>query len=99
MARRTAQPTPSCAPPCCTSSHPTPNYGSFWPNDWKAMHPQTDLALALDPARLFRRAVGSPPDDWQARLLRSDARQILLNCTRQAGKSTSTAALALHTAL
>jgi hypothetical protein len=63
------------------------------------MHPQTDLALALDPARLFRRAMGSEPDDWQARLLRSEARQILLNCTRQAGKSTSTAALALHTAL
>jgi hypothetical protein len=58
-----------------------------------------DLALALDPAQLFRRAIGSPPDDWQARLLRSDARQILLNCTRQAGKSTSTASLALHTAL
>lgn len=62
------------------------------------MNPQTDLALALDPARLFRRAMGSPPDDWQARLLRSSSRQILLNCTRQAGKSTGTATLALHTA-
>jgi hypothetical protein len=36
---------------------------------------------------------------WQARLLRSQARQLLLNCTRQAGKSTCTAALALHQAL
>jgi hypothetical protein len=29
-------------------------------------------------------------------MLRSDARQIILNCSRQAGKSTVTAALALH---
>jgi len=61
--------------------------------------PQTDLAIALDPARLFRRAAGSMPDPWQARLLRSPARQIILNCSRQAGKSTATAALALHEAL
>src|SRR6266511_2797495 len=61
--------------------------------------PQTDLAIALDPARLFRRAAGHPPDPWQARLLRSPARQIILNCSRQAGKSTATAALALHEAL
>src|SRR5690349_8471056 len=99
MVRRTAQLMPSCAPRCCTSLRPIPNCGYCWPSDWKPMHPQIDLALALDPARLFRRAVGSEPDPWQAQLLRSDARQILLNCTRQAGKSTSTAALALHTAL
>ena len=57
-----------------------------------------DLALALDPARLFRRALGAEPDPWQARLLRSEARQIILNCSRQAGKSTCTAVLALHAA-
>lgn len=61
--------------------------------------PQIDLAMALDPARLFRRAVSARPDPWQTRLLRSPARQILLNCSRQAGKSTSTAVLALHAAL
>ena len=59
----------------------------------------TDLTLALDPARLFRRVVGGAPDPWQTRVLRSEARQIILNCSRQSGKSTSTAALALHTAL
>jgi hypothetical protein len=58
-----------------------------------------DLALALDPARLFQRAIGAAPDPWQARLLRSPQRQLLLNCSRQAGKSTTTAALALHGAL
>jgi hypothetical protein len=58
-----------------------------------------DLALALDPARLFTRATGAPPDAWQADVLRSPARRSLLLTCRQAGKSTTTAALALHTAL
>jgi terminase large subunit-like protein len=47
----------------------------------------------------FARAAGVEPDGWQAQLLRSSARQISLNCSRQAGKSTCTALLALHTAL
>ena len=58
-----------------------------------------DLALALDPVRLFKEVNANDPDDWQAQLLRSRRRQIILNCSRQAGKSTSTASLALHTAL
>jgi hypothetical protein len=57
-----------------------------------------DLACALDPVLLSRRA-GIEPDDWQARMLRSTAPRILLNCSRQSGKSTTTATLALHTAL
>ncbi len=39
------------------------------------------------------------PDPWQADFLRSDARRVLLNCSRQAGKSTTTALRSLHTAL
>jgi hypothetical protein len=58
-----------------------------------------DLALALDPAALFVRTIGYPPDPWQVRALRSPARQIMLNCSRQGGKSTTTATLALHVAL
>jgi len=57
-----------------------------------------DLAMALDASLLMRR-VGLTPDPWQAELLRSHAQQSLLLCTRQAGKSTTTACLALHTAL
>ena len=57
-----------------------------------------DLALALDPARLMQTS-GLPPDPWQAALLRSSASRILLLCSRQSGKSTTTASLALHTAL
>jgi hypothetical protein len=57
-----------------------------------------DLATALDPARMMTRA-GMTPDPWQAELLRSRAPRSLLLCTRQAGKSTATAALALWEAV
>src|SRR5262249_8728444 len=55
------------------------------------------LALALDPALLLR-ACGLEPDPWQCDLLRCPDRQVLLNCCRQAGKSSAVAALALHPA-
>ncbi|HEV2460370.1 MAG TPA: hypothetical protein VGS80_18600 [Ktedonobacterales bacterium] len=58
----------------------------------------SDLVRALDPA-VFCRAAGIAPDPWQTRLLRSTAPRILLNASRQSGKSTVTAALACHTAL
>jgi hypothetical protein len=57
-----------------------------------------DLARALDPVYLAHDA-GLEPDDWQARVLRSTRRQIILNCSRQSGKSTISAILALHTAI
>src|SRR5438874_11416147 len=57
-----------------------------------------DLALALDPALLAERA-GLAPDPWQAKVLRSAAPRMLLNCSRQSGKSTVTAVLAVHTVL
>jgi hypothetical protein len=52
----------------------------------------------LSPLGLAER-VGLEPDPWQAALLSSTAPRILLNCCRQAGKSTMTALLALHLAL
>ena len=58
----------------------------------------TDLALALDPVRLAERAAFSP-DPWQCQVLRSHAPRQLLNCSRQSGKSTITALLAVHTAV
>src|SRR5262245_19402070 len=62
------------------------------------MDARTALALALDPARLLV-ARGLPPDPWQRELLLAPDRQVLLNCSRQSGKSTVVAALALHTLL
>jgi hypothetical protein len=59
---------------------------------------EENLSLLLDPARLFELR-GWTPDIWQRELLRSKSPRILLNCCRQAGKSTAVAALALHTAL
>ncbi len=54
-----------------------------------------DLRMRLDPAALMARA-GLPPDPWQRDLLRSRADRMLLMCARQTGKSTVTAAIALH---
>ena len=57
-----------------------------------------DLAMALDPVRLTEQA-GLTPDPWQADLLRSDAKQAILLCSRQSGKSTVSAVMAVHQAL
>lgn len=56
-----------------------------------------DLAAALDPAYFSNRA-GIVPDPWQAQLLRSPKQNIIVNCSRQSGKSTITAVLASYTA-
>jgi hypothetical protein len=50
-------------------------------------------------AVLFARRAGLELDPWQADLLRSDARQMILLCSRQSGKSTVTSVLALHEAI
>ena len=49
--------------------------------------------------QLFCLAVGNAPDDWQSKLLRSEQRQLILNCSRQSGKSQLSAIIGLHTAL
>ncbi len=56
------------------------------------------LALALDPSRILA-AQGMTPDPWQRDVLLCPARHILLNCSRGAGKTRVTSALALHAAL
>lgn len=58
-----------------------------------------DLKAALDPALWCKTALDLDPDEWQSEVLRSPSKRILLNCSRQSGKSTITSALALHTAL
>lgn len=57
-----------------------------------------DLALHLTPTTLSE-AAGIVPDDWQVRMLQSTSSRILLNCSRQVGKSTTTATISLYTAL
>ncbi|MEO5328095.1 MAG: terminase family protein [Magnetococcus sp. THC-1_WYH] len=58
-----------------------------------------DLICALDPAHFAQNRLGFTPDPWQAQMLQSPSRRIILNCCRQSGKSTTTAILALHTAI
>ncbi len=46
-------------------------------------------------AVLMANRAGIVPDAWQSDLLRSDARQMILLCSRQSGKSTVSAVLGL----
>jgi hypothetical protein len=57
-----------------------------------------DLKLALDRVS-FARKLGIVPDAWQEKLLRSTSDRVLLNCSRQSGKSTMSGVIALHRAL
>jgi Terminase large subunit, T4likevirus-type, N-terminal len=54
--------------------------------------------LRKDPATIFT-AAGMKPDPWQAELLKSSPPRMLLLCSRQAGKSTTAAALAILAAV
>lgn len=64
-----------------------------------------DLSQALHPAELARRVpdevsgASLKPDEWQQRFLRSQSRRILINASRQSGKSTCAAVRAAHQAL
>src|SRR5262245_42474034 len=56
------------------------------------------VKIRQDPAQLMNLG-GMRPDPWQVRLLRSSSTRTLILCSRQVGKSTVAAALALKTAL
>jgi len=53
---------------------------------------------STSPVKWVREALGFAPDAVQARVLDTSARRGILNCTRQWGKSTVTAAKAVHEA-
>ncbi len=57
-----------------------------------------DLARSLDPVVLATDA-GFVLDDWQAEALRSTAPRMLMLCSRQSGKTLTTALIALATAI
>ncbi len=57
------------------------------------------IARERSDAVLMAQRAGITPDGWQADLLRSDAKQLILLCSRQSGKSTITSILALHQAI
>lgn len=57
-----------------------------------------DLARALDPVELAK-DLSLDLDPWQRDVVRSRAPRLLLNCSRQSGKTTSASVLALHSAI
>lgn len=61
------------------------------------MKPLSRFALEAYPPLILERA-GIVPDPWQAAVLDERAPQTLLNCSRQAGKSTTVAGMALQEA-
>ncbi len=63
---------------------------------WHRLEPPAAPLTAVEVARASGLALLDP---WQRTVLESDARQMILLCARQSGKSTITAALALHTVL
>jgi hypothetical protein len=58
-----------------------------------------DLKHALDPVAFAAEVLGLELDDWQREVISSTGKRDLLNCSRQAGKSTTAAVLGLHEAL
>jgi hypothetical protein len=59
----------------------------------------SDLSNLSDPAAFARQHLNFQPDPHQTRVLQSLHPRLLLNCSRQWGKSTTAATLALHRAL
>jgi len=57
-----------------------------------------DLSRMLTPSQLMVDA-GMVPDAWQEDVLNSEARRLLLLCSRQSGKSTTCASLAVNQAI
>ncbi len=59
----------------------------------------TDLALALNPVAMAAAAGYPALDDWQKEVLHTKPRRLLLNCSRQSGKSLVASLLCVHQAL
>ena len=57
------------------------------------------MVMALDRVAFARDGLGFTPDTWQTEALRWAGKRLMLNCCRQAGKSTIASILALHRAL
>src|SRR5215217_4588327 len=65
-------------------------------DDFKAF--VSDTVMHLDRVA-FAHSLGIVPDPWQERLLRTSSKRIIMACSRQSGKSTMSAIIALHRAL
>ena len=59
---------------------------------------RVESAAAMDPVEFARTRLGFEPDERQAAVMRSQTKRGILNCSRQWGKSTVAAAMAVHRA-
>lgn len=53
----------------------------------------------LSPGRFAESVAGWPLDPWQAQVMETESKRIILNCCRQSGKSTTAALLSLYMAV
>ena len=60
---------------------------------------QNENIVPPDPVEFAVDQLGFEPDPWQERVLRWDGSRLILNCSRQSGKSTIAAILGTHAAL
>jgi len=58
-----------------------------------------DLLYGLDAVKFSTEILGVIPDPWQEQVMETESKRILLNVSRQAGKSSVSSIIALHTAL
>lgn len=69
-------------------------------NELKILLESREARLSInDPVIFANHYLNFKPDPWQANVLKTKPTQLLLNCSRQSGKSTISSILALHTAL
>jgi Terminase large subunit, T4likevirus-type, N-terminal len=61
--------------------------------------PAMPVLPPMNAVELWQQAMGTDPDPWQDTVLRSGAPRIVLNCSRQVGKSQTVAVKAMHIAL
>ena len=75
-------------------------WGHFYlfPDEDEPRKPDQHAAASQDIVEFARNRLGFEPDEKQIEVLRSKAKRGILNCTRQWGKSTTAAVMAVHRA-
>ena len=59
---------------------------------------ELELLQTMDAAVFMKETCGLVPDPWQKQVLRYEGKRLIMNCSRQSGKSQTTAVLAYHRA-
>ena len=73
-------------------------WGQFYLCGDDPRKPDAQVGDSRDIVEFARKQLGFEPDERQMEVLRSRAKRAILNCTRQWGKSTTAAVMAVHRA-